>query len=103
MIENIKAAAGPLPLGVPPAGYQPAANCAVPASAPAQAFYLGVPASQPPPYRETPPQFRPSVPVAYGAPLHPAGKKLKVWVPVLILSSLLLMAFALLLFFAFKQ
>jgi hypothetical protein len=103
MIENIKAVAGPLPLGVSPAGYQPAANRPVPALAPAPASYFGVPASQPSSYRETPPPFRPSVSLAYAAPSHSAGKKLKVWVPVLILCSLLLMAFALVLFFAFKH
>lgn len=102
MIENIKVAAGPLPLGVP-AGYPPAANRGVPASAPAHASYFGVPASQPLPYRETPPQFRPSGSIAYAAPMDAAGKRFKVWVPVLILSCLLLMAFALVLFFAFRH
>ena len=107
MIENVKALASPLPpvgpRGVPPAGIRLAANPAVPASAPSQASYLQGPAPDPPPYTEAPPQFRPSLYIAHDTPSHSARQKRKVWVPILILSSLFLMTVALLLFFAFKH
>jgi hypothetical protein len=103
MIENVRALAGPLPpVGPPvvsPPPYRPAANSEVPASAPARATHLHVPVPQPP---EAPPPFQPSVYVALDKPVHSAGRKRKVWVPILILSSLFLMTVALLLFFAIK-
>ena len=104
MTENNKAAAGPLPLEVPPAGYRPAANPTVPAPAPC---------TSPLPWRSLrlhlrltvrhPRSFRPSVYIAYSPPSRSAGKKRQVWVPILIFSSLFLMTVALLLFFAFKH
>jgi len=106
MIQNVRAVAGPLPpVGPPvvsPAPYRPGANSEVPPSAPARATYLHAPVPQPSVYREAPPPFQPSPYVAQEKPLPSAGKKRKVWVPILILSSLFLMAAALLLFFAFK-
>jgi hypothetical protein len=107
MIENVRAVAGPLPPvgppGISPAPLRPAANLAVPGPAPSQASYLHVPVPQPPPYHEAPPPFQPSLYIANDTPSHSAGKKRKIWVPILILSSLFLMTVALLLFFAFKH
>jgi len=103
MIENLKVAAGPLPPGVPPAGYRPAANPLVPAPTPSPASYLPVPASQPAPYPEAPRQYEPSLYLAHDPPSPSAGKKRPGWVPILILSSLFLITVALLLFFAFKH
>jgi hypothetical protein len=100
MIENVKAIAGPLPTGVPPAGGRPPANLTGPAPPPSRAPYL--PAPVPPPYREPPPRFRPAPYIAKDTPAHPAGMKRKVWVPMLILGGLFLVTVALLLFFAFK-
>ncbi|MGA2984971.1 MAG: hypothetical protein ABSG32_14255 [Terriglobia bacterium] len=101
LFENIRPAADPLPLGVPPAGHQPATNLAVPAPAPAS--YLGVPPSQTSPYHGAPLQFRASVSLAHNTPSHSADKKRKIWVPILILSSLFLMTVALVLFFVLKH
>jgi hypothetical protein len=107
MIENVKGLAGPLPpVGspeVPPVGYRPAATSNVPPPVPLQASFLRVPAPQSPPYYEAFPQSQPSPSVANDAPAHSTGKKRKVWVPILILSSLFLMTVALVLFFALKH
>jgi hypothetical protein len=103
LFENIRPAVAPLPLGVPPPGYQSAANPAVSTSAPAQASYLSVTASQTQPYHGVPPEFQTLVSLPHDKPSHSAGKKRKVWVPILILSSLFMMTVALLLFFALKH
>ena len=103
MIENIRAAAGRLPPGVQPAGYQSAANPPVPAPTLSPASHLHVPASPPAPIHEVPRQFQPSLYRANDTPSHSAGRKRKSWVPILILGSLFLMTVALLLFFAFKH
>ena len=107
MIENVKGLAGALPAvgspQVPPVGYRPAAPGNVPPPVPLQPSFLRVPAPQPPLYYEAFPQAQPSPYVAHDTPAHSAGKKRKVWVPILILSSLFLITVALVLFFALKH
>ena len=106
MIRNVKALAGPLspigPSGVPTAADRPGAHPTAPASALSRASHLHVPVPPSPSYHDAP-QLRPPLYPAKGTPSHSTRKRRKVWVPILILSSLFLMTVALLLFFAFKH
>ncbi len=107
MLENMRAVAGPQPPvrlpRVPPAGERPAAKAAAPAIASARASSPRVPAPQPPLYSHAPPPSPPALYLAHDTPWQSDGRKRKGWVPILILSSLFLMAVALLLLFAFKH
>jgi len=107
MLENMRAVAAPrppvAPPGVPHAGDRPTARPATPAPAPARASSPRVPAPQTLPHLEAPPQPPPALYLAHDTPWQSARKKRQSWVPVLILSSLLVMTVALLLFFAFKH
>jgi hypothetical protein len=107
MMENVRAAGGPLadvpPPASPPAAYRPAGKIATPPDVPVQATYLSLAAPKPGAYQEAPTQFSPSPYVANAPPLHTVRKKRNIWVPVFIFSGLFLMALAMLLFFAIKR
>jgi hypothetical protein len=107
MTENIKDLAGPLPpLGeveTAPAGSRRDSNPAVPAPLSAQVSIPSVSAPQPPAYDGGRAKFQPSVYIVSDGPPHPAGRKRKVWVPILILSSLFVITLGVLFFFALKH
>jgi hypothetical protein len=107
MVENIRALAGPLPpLGAPesaPSTSLRDGNPAVPAPLSAQTSLSSVPLAQTTGTLTPPAKLQPAVYIVNDAPAYPAGRKRKVWVPIVILSGLFLMTLGLLLFFSFKH
>lgn len=107
MVENIRALAGPLP---PLSAPEPAlpnssldGNPAVPAPLSARTSLSNVPLAQTTGYNDRPAKRQPAVYIVTDTPAYPAGRKRKVWVPIVILSGLFLMTLGLLLFFSFKH
>lgn len=107
MVENLGSSAGPLPaLNAQETATSRVGRETVPARPTplsARASWSSPPVAQTPISPGGPSRFQPSVYLADDTLPHARGGKRKVWVPILIFSSLFMMTLGLLLFFAFKH